>query len=101
MQYRMTMHLFGAASSPGCSNFEPKKAATDNESKFGSIAANFIRNNFYVDNSPKSAAAVSEATLLMEDTKSICATGKCNMFISNSKDCPLRWSERQQRSQPS
>ena len=46
VQYRMTVHLFGAASSPGCSNFGLKEAATDNESEFGSDAANFIRNNF-------------------------------------------------------
>ena len=72
VQYRMTVHLFGAASSPGCSNFGLKKAATDNESEFGSNAANFIRNNFYVDDGLKSVATVSEATSL---TKSICARG--------------------------
>ena len=54
MQYRMTVNLFGAASSPGCSNFGLKKAATDNESEFVSDAANFIRNNFYVDDGLKS-----------------------------------------------
>ena len=29
--YRMTVHLFGAASSPGCANFALKAAADDNE----------------------------------------------------------------------
>ena len=38
VQYRMTVHLFGAASSPGCSNFGLKKTATDNECEFGSDA---------------------------------------------------------------
>ena len=88
VQYRMTVHLFGAASSPGCSNFGLKKAATDNESEFGSDAANFIRNNFYVDDGLKSVATVSEATSLIEKTKSICARGgmRLHKFISNSKE---------------
>ena len=88
VQYRMTVHLFGAASSPGCSNFGLKKAATDNEGKFGSDAANFIRNNVYVDDGLKSVASVSEATLLIEDTKSIFARGgmRLHKFISNSKE---------------
>ena len=88
VQYRMTVHLFGAASSPGCSNFGLKKAATDNESEFGSDAANFIRNNFYVDDGLKSVATVSEATSLIEKTKSICARGgmRFHKFISDSKE---------------
>ena len=88
VQYRMTVHLFGAASSPGCSNFGLKKAATDNEGKFGSGTANFIRNNFYVDDGLKSVASVSEATSLIKNTKSICARGgmRLHKFISNSKE---------------
>jgi len=42
-------HLFGAASSPGCSNFGLKKTATDNECEFDSDAAALIRKDFYVD----------------------------------------------------
>ena len=48
VQYRMTVHLFGAASSPGCANFGLKKTATDNDCEFGSDAVNFIRKDFYV-----------------------------------------------------
>ena len=87
VQYRMTVHLFGAASSPGCSNFGLKKTATDNECEFGSDAAEFIRKYFYVDDGLKSVATVSEATSLIENTKSICARGgmRLHKFISNSK----------------
>lgn len=88
VQYRMTLHLFGAASSPGCSNFGLKKTATDNECEFGSDAAEFIRKDFYVDDGLKSVATVSEATSLIENTKSICARGgmRLHKFISNSKE---------------
>ena len=88
VQYRMTVHLFGAASSPGCSNFGLKKTATDNECELGSDAAEFIRKDFYVDDGLKSVATVSEATSLIENTKSICARGgmRLHKFISNSKE---------------
>lgn len=87
VQYRMTVHLFGAAS-PGCSNFGLKKTAIDNECKFGSDAAEFIRKDFFVDNGLKSVATVSEATSLIENTKSICARRgmRLHKFISNSKE---------------
>ena len=92
VQYRMTVHLFGAASSPGCSNFGLKKTATDNECEFGSDTANFIRNDFYVDDGLKSVATVSEATSLIENTKSICARAEMRLhkFISNSKEVIVR-----------
>ena len=38
-EFRMTVHLFGATSSPGC----------DNENRYGTEVANFIKRDFYVD----------------------------------------------------
>lgn len=35
VEYRMKVHLFGAASSPGCANFGLRKAADDGEEEFG------------------------------------------------------------------
>ncbi|XP_066499342.1 uncharacterized protein [Hoplias malabaricus] len=46
--YRMKVHLFGAASSPGCANYGMKYLATQNEKEYP-LAADFIRKNFYVD----------------------------------------------------
>jgi hypothetical protein len=40
--YRMTVHLFGATSSPGFANFALKMLATDHESIFGAVAAVFL-----------------------------------------------------------
>ena len=46
VEYRMNVHLFGAASSPGCANYGLKQTANDNEKEFVEKAADFIRNNF-------------------------------------------------------
>jgi hypothetical protein len=54
IEYRMMVHLFSAASSPGCANFAFKKAAEDGESEFGSDAAHFIKHDFYIDDGLKS-----------------------------------------------
>ena len=45
----MTLHLFGAISSPACANYGLKRAADEGETEFGQEAANFIRNGFHVD----------------------------------------------------
>ena len=47
--YRMTVHWFGAASSPAL-----KQTADDNEQEIGKNAAEFLRKNFYVDDGLKS-----------------------------------------------
>ncbi|XP_068669879.1 uncharacterized protein [Montipora foliosa] len=52
-EYRMKVHLFGAASSPGCPNYGFKKAADDGEKEFGKDAADFMRRDFYVDDALK------------------------------------------------
>ena len=38
-EYQMTVHLFGAASSPSCCNFALKQTAEDTESRSGSLVA--------------------------------------------------------------
>ena len=54
VEYRMTVHLFGAVPSSGCVNYGLKKIADDYEEECGPEAANFVRNNFYVDDGLKS-----------------------------------------------
>ena len=87
-QYRMTVHLFGATSSPGCANFALKSTADDHEAEFGVTAANFLRNDFYVDDGLKSVGTVQEAVKLIKNTKVMCDKGGFNLhkFVSNSKE---------------
>ena len=84
----MTVHLFGATSSPGCSNFALKSTANDNEWEIGSTAANFLREDFYVDDGLKLVSLVHEVVQLIKDTKKMCKRGGFRLykFTSNSKE---------------
>jgi len=84
----MTVHLFGAGSSPGCANFALKRIATDHEEEFGQDAANFVRDNFYVDDGLKSVPTVAEAVKLIESTRKLCTKGELRLhkFSSNSRE---------------
>lgn len=84
----MTVHLFGAASSPGCSNFALKTTADDNEEILGSAPAEFLRRDFYVDDGLKSVASVEVAVDLVKGIKEMCKRGAFNLhkFISNRKE---------------
>ena len=88
VDYRMTVHLFGATSSPSCANFALKQAANDFEGEYGGEAANFIRNDFYVDDGLKSVPTVTSAIELINNVKTMCHQGGFNLhkFMSNSKD---------------
>ncbi|CAC5425699.1 unnamed protein product [Mytilus coruscus] len=64
-EHRMNVHLFGAASYPGCTNFGLKQLANDYEAHFGSEVSNFIRRDFYVDDGLKSLSNVAESVNLI------------------------------------
>ena len=86
--YRMTVHLFGAVSSPSCVNYGLKRAADEGETEFGQEAANFIRNSFYVDDGLTSVATDDEAIELVKKTKDLCASRgiRLHKFASNSEN---------------
>lgn len=64
----MTVHLFGATSSPGCTNLALQTAANDGGNDLGEEAASFIKTNFYVDNRLKSITTVQEAIKLIKNS---------------------------------
>ena len=84
----MTVHLFGAMSSPGSANVALKSTADDHRAEFGVDAANFLRNGFYVDDGFKSVGTVHKAVKLIKNTKVMCDKGGFNLhkFVSNSKE---------------
>ena len=86
--YQMTVHLFGGVSSPSCANFALRKTAEDNESRYGSTAADTLRRNFYVDDMLKSTANETKAVDLIRDVTSMCAAGgfRLTKFVSNSSE---------------
>ena len=79
VEYRITVHLFGAVSSPGCSNFALKTTADDFEDECGNEAAEFVRHDFYVDDGMKSISSVEQAINLIESTKILCMKGGSNL----------------------
>ena len=87
-EYRMKVHLFGAASSPGCANYGFKKAADDGEKEFGKNAADFMRRDFYVDDGLKSVKDVDTAIELIQKTQGMGAKAglKLHKFSSNKKE---------------
>ena len=84
----MTVHLFGATSSPGCANFALKTASDDYEDECGSNAANFVRQDFYVDDGLKSVPTAHDAIKLIEDVKTLCKRGgfRLQNFLSNDRE---------------
>ena len=86
-EYEMSVHLFGALSSPSCANFALRQTATDNESKFGSETANVLRSDFYVDDLLKSMEDEDEAVSMVSNVRKMCESGGFNLtkFVSNNQ----------------
>lgn len=89
-EYRMTVHLFGATSSPGCATFGLRQAATDHHNPndpTSKRASQFICHDFYVDDGLLSLATEDEAITVLQEAKGICLKGNIRLhkFLSNSK----------------
>ena len=84
-EYRMTVHLFGAVSSPSCANFALRKAAEDNVGKFSQEATDVIYKNFYVDDCLKSVRSEDEAKAIIQEVRAVCAAGGFHLtkFVAN------------------
>ncbi|KAI4884818.1 hypothetical protein NFI96_007752, partial [Prochilodus magdalenae] len=85
--FRMRVHLFGAASSPGCANFGLKHLAAQGEGRFSQSTVKFIQRNFYVDDGLTSVDTEAEAIQLVKEARDLCHSGKLHLhkFITNSK----------------
>jgi len=71
----MTVHLFGAVSSPSIANFVLKQIAEKVECTYGYQVANTIRRILYVDDCLKSTCDENTATQPIKDLTSACAMG--------------------------
>ena len=87
-EYRMTVHLFGATSSPGCAMFALRNTADEYEEECGKEAADFIRRNFYVDDGLKSTETVQEAKTLAQNAVTMCKNGGFTLhkFMSTHRE---------------
>ncbi|XP_057677992.1 uncharacterized protein LOC130907200 [Corythoichthys intestinalis] len=86
--FRMKVHLFGAASSPGCANFGLKHLAAEGTGKSSEATVKFIQRNFYVDDGLISLDSEEEAIQLVREARELCNAGKLHLhkFITNNKN---------------
>ena len=82
----MKVHLFGATSSPGCANYGLKHLAKENKAAFP-LGSNFIEHNFYVDDGLISEPTKEQAIQVVEQARTLCATGglRLHKFVSNNR----------------
>ena len=74
-EYRMVVHLFEAVSSPSVSNFALKQTARDDEEEHGTLVADTMRKNFYVDDCLRSVSSEGSAVELIEGLRQSCQKG--------------------------
>lgn len=85
--FHMRVHLFGAASSPGCADFGLKHLATEGQEEFSQDTVKFIQQSFYVDDGLVSVTSDTEAVQLVKEARQLCGAGKLRLhtFVCNSK----------------
>ena len=87
IDHEMCVHVFGSVSSGACSNGALRRAAIENENKYGKDAAEMLENNVYVDDMLKSVENEGKAIKLMKDVKLMYRERGLNLakFPSSSK----------------
>ncbi|XP_072041348.1 uncharacterized protein [Amphiura filiformis] len=87
-EYRMKVHIFGATSSPACSNYALHRTVADNQQHYSKQACDTVRRNFYVDDCLQSVSTVNDGVCLAKDLISICAQGgfRLTKWISNNRE---------------
>ena len=88
MDHEKHVHVFGGVNSPGCSNYAPRKTASDNQEEYGNDAAGTLRRNFCVDDLLKSMNTCKVASKLVDDVRRMCKAGGFHLtkFICNNKE---------------
>ncbi|KAJ8369493.1 hypothetical protein SKAU_G00095210 [Synaphobranchus kaupii] len=85
-EFRMKVHLFGAASSPGCANYGMKQLAKENRDLYP-LGSQFVMKNFYVDDGVTSVKSTEDAIQLAREAQELCTRGglRLHKFVSNDR----------------
>ena len=85
--YCMTVHLFGATSSPSVAAFCMKKTASDNKTNVSNEAVETLERAFYVDDMLQSTATEGQALSLCREMVELLAKGgfRLTKFLSTSR----------------
>ncbi|KAL1280039.1 hypothetical protein QQF64_014639 [Cirrhinus molitorella] len=87
-EYRMTVHLFGDASSPGCANFCLKYLAQQHKVDYSTASA-FVEKDFYVDDGLTSVPTVKEAQELIVEAQKLCKDAGLHLHKFNSNQAEV------------
>lgn len=84
LEFRMKVHIFGAASSSGCANFGLKHIANENSHLYP-LGSEFVLKNFYVDDGVTSVKDAEMAVKVVDEARKLCAMGglRLHKFMSN------------------
>ena len=87
VEYQMTVHLFGATSSPSCCSYALKKTAEDNI-EFSKEVIDTVNRNFYVDDCLKSSPTKEEAIGLVKELPALLSRGgfRLTKWLSNERE---------------
>ncbi|XP_064650125.1 uncharacterized protein LOC135501515 [Lineus longissimus] len=85
--YRMKVHLFGAVSSPSCSNLALQRTAKDHKEGYQVETINAMLRSFYVDDCLESIESEAKAVALIKELRKICQEGgfKLTKWLSNRR----------------
>jgi hypothetical protein len=85
--FRMTVHLFGARSSPACATYGLRYLALLFREHYP-LGSNLISRDFYVDDGVGGATNIDQALRVAIEAKKICSAGGLNLckFTSNHKE---------------
>lgn len=86
-EFRVTVHLFGATSSPSVTSHALKRTAEDHKVTAPQEAAQTVLRNFYVDDCLKSVSTEDDAVTLASDLSNLRASGGFTLtkWMSNSR----------------
>ena len=88
VEHQMTVHLFGATSSPSCCSYALKKTAEDNKQDFSKQVIDTVNRDFYVDDCLKSLPMKEEAVNLVEELPVLLSRGgfRLTKWLSNERE---------------
>ena len=78
IEYRMTVHLFGACSSPSCATFALRRTISETDLKVCDESKDTILQNFYVDDCLRSMDDLNELINNANEVMTVCAEGGFN-----------------------
>ena len=87
VEYQMTVHLFGATSSPSCCSYALKKTSEDNK-EFSKEVIETVNQNFYVDDCLKSLPTKEDAIGLVKELPVLLSRGGfcLTKWLSNERE---------------